>query len=131
MSNRIVNVLDASAVIALLLEEPGAENLTDEILENAVASTVNLAEVQTKLVQWGYDPDEAWVDTLDQVTAAEPYTSQQAKIAGTLVQMTRPLGLSLGGRSCLALAIFLGAEVYTTEQSWRNLKLAVPIHIIR
>ena len=124
-------VLDASAIIALLLEEPGAEKLTDEILSDAVASTVNLAEVQTKLVHRGYDPDEAWEDTLEQVTAAEPYTADQAKIAGTLVRNTAQFGLSLGDRSCLALAIALNADVYTTEKLWKNLKLGIPIHVIR
>jgi ribonuclease VapC len=124
-------VLDASAVLALLLEEPGAEKLTDEIIHNAVVSTVNLAEVQTKLVLRGYDPDEAWVDALDQVTAAEPFTAEQSKIAGTLAKRTQPFGLSLGDRSCLALAIALQAEVYTTEKLWKNLKLGVPIHVIR
>ena len=124
-------VLDASAILASLLEEPGAEKLTDEILEDAVASTVNLAEVQTILVSRGYDPDEAWEDALDQVTAAEPYTSEQAKITGNLVRNTGKFGLSLGDRCCLALAIALEAEVYTTDRSWSALKLGIPIHVIR
>jgi ribonuclease VapC len=117
--------------MALLLDEPGAEKLTDDIIENAVASTVNLAEVQTKLVHRGYLPDEAWEDVLEQVTAAEPFTAEQAKIAGTLVKTTQPFGLSLGDRSCLALAIALNAEVYTTERLWKSLKLGIPIHVIR
>jgi PIN domain nuclease of toxin-antitoxin system len=61
----------------------------------------------------------------------EPYTSEQAKTAGDLIATTAKYGLSLGDRSCLALAIALKAPVYTTEQSWRNLKLGVPIHVIR
>ena len=128
-SNNVV--LDASAILASLLQEPGCERLTDAVMERAVASTVNLAEVQTKLVQRGYPPEEAWEDALDQVTAAEPYTAEQAKIPGTLALKTRSLGLSLGDRSCLALAIALNAEVYTTERAWKNLKLGVPIHVIR
>jgi ribonuclease VapC len=124
-------VFDASAILALLLEEPGAEKLTDEIIDDAVASTVNLAEVQTKLVLRGYDRDEAWEDALDQVTAVEPFTSEQAKIAGSLVANAAQFGLSLGDRSCLALAIALNAEVYTAEKLWKNLKLGVPIHVIR
>jgi PIN domain nuclease of toxin-antitoxin system len=48
-----------------------------------------------------------------------------------LITTTEKYGLSLGDRSCLALAIALKAPVYTTEQSWRNLKLGVPIHVIR
>jgi PIN domain nuclease of toxin-antitoxin system len=124
-------VFDASAMLALLQNERGAEKLTDEILDDAVASTVNLAEVQSKLVKKGQPPDEAWEDALSTVTAAEPFTSEQAKIAGSLIAKTEKYGLSLGDRSCLALAIALQAPVYTTEQAWRNLKVGVPIHVIR
>jgi PIN domain nuclease of toxin-antitoxin system len=48
-----------------------------------------------------------------------------------LISVTGRHGLSLGDRSCLALAIALKAPVYTTEQAWRNLKVGVPIHVIR
>ena len=124
-------VLDASAILALIQHERGAERLTVEILKDAVVSTVNLAEVQSKLVKNGYESEEAWEDALSLVTAAEPYTSEQAKIAGDLIARTEKYGLSLGDRSCLALAIALKAPVYTTEQVWRNLKVGVPIHVIR
>jgi PIN domain nuclease of toxin-antitoxin system len=124
-------VLDASAILALIQHERGAERLTVEILKDAVVSTVNLAEVQSKLVKNGYESEEAWEDALSLVTAAEPYTSEQAKIAGDLITRTEKYGLSLGDRSCLALAIALKAPVYTTEQVWRNLKVGVPIHVIR
>ena len=124
-------VLDASAILALIQHERGAERLTVEILKDAVVSTVNLAEVQSKLVKNGYESEEAWEDALSLVTAAEPYTSEQAKIAGDLITRTEKYGLSLGDRSCLALAIALKAPVYTTEQVWKNLKVGVPIHVIR
>jgi len=124
-------VLDASAILAVIFQEPGAEKLTDGILNNAAASAVNLAEVQSKLVKKGYRPDEAWEDALELVTTIEPFTSEQAKIAGDLITKTEKLGLSLGDRSCLALAIALNAPVYTTEQLWKNLKVGIPIHVIR
>jgi PIN domain nuclease of toxin-antitoxin system len=124
-------VLDASAMLAIIFHEPGADRLTDEILDHAVASTVNLAEVQSKLVKKGYIPEEAWKDALELVTSGEPFTSDQAKIAGDLIAVTEKYGLSLGDRSCLALAIALNAPVYTTEQAWKNLKVGVPIHVIR
>lgn len=41
-------VLDASAILALLNEEPGAEKITLELLSRATASAVNLAEVQAR-----------------------------------------------------------------------------------
>jgi PIN domain nuclease of toxin-antitoxin system len=124
-------VLDASALLALLNQEPGAQKLTLELLRQATASTVNLAEVQAKLVREGADPDEAWELAHAPISEAEPFTSEQAKIAGTLVGQTRPLGLSLGDRACLALAMVLGAPVYTTDKDWKNLKLGIPIHVLR
>ena len=124
-------VFDASVMLAMIQHERGAEQITDEILDRSVASTVNLAEVQSKLVKKGYTPVEAWEDTLSAVKIAEQYTSDQAKIAGDLITATEKYGLSLGDRSCLALAIALNAPVYTTEQLWKNLKVGVPIHVIR
>ena len=123
-------VLDASAILAIIFNEPGSAALSDEIMESAVASTVNLAEVQSKLIKKGYEPDVAWDHAL-QLVAAEPFTSEQAKTAGTLIGQTSSVGLSLGDRSCLALAITLQAEVYTTEQLWKGLQIGVPIHVIR
>ena len=64
-------------------------------------------------------------------TSAELFTSEHARIAGDLIIKTESRGLSLGDRSCLALAIALKAPVYTTEQSWKHLKLGIPIHVIR
>ena len=124
-------VLDASALLALLNQEPGSQKLTPELLRDATASTVNLAEVQTILVREGGDPDEAWELAVAPIAEAEPFSSDQAKIAGTLVKETRPLGLSLGDRACLALAIMLKAPVYTTDRDWKNLKLGIRIHVIR
>jgi PIN domain nuclease of toxin-antitoxin system len=124
-------VLDASAILAVIQMERGAEKLTAEIRKNSVVSTVNLAEVQSKLVKKGYPPEEAWEDALSLGTAPVPFTSEQARIAGDLIAVTEKYGLSLGDRSCLALAIALKAPVYTTEQIWRGLKVGVPIHVIR
>jgi ribonuclease VapC len=124
-------VFDASAMLALIQGEPGADELTDEILDRAVASAVNLAEVQSKLVKASNDPDRAWAAALSAISSVRNYTSEQARIAGTLITTTEKYGLSLGDRSCLALAIALNAEVYTTEKLWKNLKLGIPIHVIR
>ena len=124
-------VLDASALLAVLNNEAGADKLTPELLSNATCSTVNLAEVQTKLVSAGGDPDEAWEDTLSPIREASPFTGEQARIAGSLVAHTRALGLSLGDRACLALGLALKAPVYTADKSWKKLKLNVRIHVIR
>lgn len=128
MSNAI---LDASAILALLQNERGAEKLTDLLLEDSIASTVNLAEVQAKLVLKGLPPDEAWEHATSPVASVEAFTEEQATIAGGLVEKTRSYGLSLGDRACLALAIARKADVYTTERTWKNLKLGVRVHVIR
>lgn len=124
-------VLDASAILALLYHEPGTDKLTPELLANATCSTVNLAEVLTKLVSAGGVPDEAWEDALSTIRESAPFTDDQAKIAGSLVTQTRALGLSLGDRACLALGLALKAPVYTADKSWKTLKLDVRIHVIR
>lgn len=124
-------VLDASAILALLNAEPGTEMLTSEILSDSTCSTVNLAEVQSKLVSLGGAAEEAWDDALSPIRESAPFTEEHSEIAGNLVKQTRTLGLSLGDRACLALAIALGATVYTADKSWKKLKLDVKIQVIR
>ena len=124
-------VLDASAILALINGEPGSDKLTPRLLAGAVCSTVNLAEVQTKLVSKGWSPEEAWDDATSPIREAIFFTDAHAKIAGSLVALTQSLGLSLGDRACLALGISLKAPVYTAEKSWGKLKLGVRIHLIR
>ena len=60
-----------------------------------------------------------------------PFTSQHAKLVGDLVAQTRPLGLSLGDRACLALGLSLKAPVYTADKSWKKVKVGARIHVIR
>jgi PIN domain nuclease of toxin-antitoxin system len=124
-------VLDASAILALLQHERGAERLTGEILDRAVASSVNLAEVQSKMVKGGFSPGEAWQLAVSTVKLVIPFAAEHARAAGSLITSTEKYGLSLGDRSCLALAIELQAPIYTTEQIWKNLKVGVPIYVIR
>ena len=127
--NRIV--LDASALLAVLNREPGADKLTPQLLSSATSSTVNLAEVQSKLVARGLNPDDAWEATLSPIREAMAFTAEHAKTAGGLISRTRALGLSMGDRACLALGLALRAPIYTADKSWKNLKVGVRIYIIR
>jgi ribonuclease VapC len=124
-------VLDASAVLAVLNQELGWESLSPRRLLQAALSTVNLAEVHTKLVRRGVPSKEAWEDATSLIAETVPFTEEQARIAAGLAAETRPLGLSLGDRACLALALALKAPVYTTDRAWKNLKLGVRIHVLR
>ena len=124
-------VLDASAILAIINAEPGSEKLTPELLRDAVSSTVNLAEVQAKLVTRGWPAEEAWADAISPIREAVPFDADQAKLAGSMVTVTRPLGLSLGDRACIALGLSLRAPIFTAEKLWSKLKLGVRIHVIR
>ena len=124
-------VLDASAILAVINQELGTEKLTPRLLAGAVCSAVNLAEVQTKLVSRGWDPEEAWEDATSPVREVISFEEEHARIAGDLVIQTRRLGLSLGDRACLALGIALKAPVYTAENAWKKLEVGVAIHAIR
>jgi len=124
-------VLDASALLAVLNQEAGADRLTPELLSGATSSTVNLAEVHGKLVDRGLNPGDAWEAAISPIREVADFTAEHAKTAGRLISQTRSLGLSLGDRACLALGIALGAPVYTADRSWKKLNVGVRIHVIR
>jgi PIN domain nuclease of toxin-antitoxin system len=123
-------VLDSSIPLAILLGEAAGFS-TYALMDGAVMSAVNLAEVYSKIRELGaieWPRTEALLALLDRV---EPMTQQQARACGELRISTRHAGLSLGDRACLALAIELGAEVYTADRAWKKVNIGVPIHLIR
>ncbi|MEF3168219.1 MAG: type II toxin-antitoxin system VapC family toxin [Deltaproteobacteria bacterium] len=125
-------ILDASAVLAWLWQEPGGQEM-DEILSagGCLMSTVNAAEVLTKALELGLPPDHATVllDSLDVEIVA--HDRQQAVEAALLRPITRHLGLSLGDRACLALARSLSAPAVTADRAWLSLDAGVEIQCIR
>jgi PIN domain nuclease of toxin-antitoxin system len=125
-----VAVLDASALIALVRGERGADIVAAR-LPNAVISAVNQAEVQTKLVAAGVDELLAWWHISELRCASVPFNEEQARIAGGLIRITRTYVLSLGDRACLALAIQRRAAVYTTDRAWKDLDLGIEVNVIR
>ncbi len=125
-----IAVFDASVVLAVLLKEPGGAAVAG-ILENALLSSVSLAEVHTRLVLHGVPADRAWGRIQNLHCAACPFTEGQARIAAELIAVTRPYGLSLGDRACLALAIERKATVYATDKAWKKLPLDIDVEVIR
>jgi ribonuclease VapC len=65
------------------------------------------------------------------VSEVVPFTEASATSAAMLRTVTRHLGLSLGDRTCLALAIEFNADVYTADRAWKELQLPCTIHVIR
>jgi ribonuclease VapC len=124
-------VFDASVLLAVIYQERGSEKVTPELLSQSVVSAVNLAEVHSKLVSSGWSAQDAWEDASSPANEVVPFTAAQAEIAGNLVKQTRALGLSLGDRACIALALELKVPVYTADRSWKQLALGVRIHVIR
>lgn len=116
--------------MALIRGEPGAEAVVS-CLSRAIISAVNQAEVQTKLVSAGIDEALAWWHIAEARCPSVPFDEDQARIAGALVRVTRPYGLSLGDRACLALAIRRRAAVYTADAAWKNLGLGIEVNVIR
>lgn len=123
-------VLDASAILALLFAEPGAEVVAEAIADGAVLSTVNLSEVAKVLVTVGDDPGAVLRSLCDQVQV-EPFTVEDALLAAALDPSTRRAGLSLGDRACLALARRLDAVALTAEHAWAGLDLGIEIELLR
>lgn len=121
-------VLDASALLALLLDEPGAEAVRP-VLADAAMSAVNLAEVVGHYARNGVAREQ-----IDGVLAPLPiaYVPLDATLAydiGVLVPATRAAGLSLGDRSCLALARRLGVPALTAERRWAEVAGAAGVEI--
>ena len=123
-------VLDASVLLAILKGEPYHEWLTD-VTEGAVMGAVNLSEVLAKAAELGIDRGPMLEHLIALLDRVEPLTEIQARIAASLRMPTRHLGLSLGDRACLALALDLGAEVYTAEKKWNEVSIDCVIHQIR
>lgn len=113
-------VLDSSAVLALLLGEPGAEAVT-AALPGALLSTVNLAEVVAKLCERGMPAGEARAAIEATGVALVDFGVDQACLSGDLRKMTRPRGLSLGDRACLALARLRDLPALTADSAWEGL----------
>lgn len=122
--------LDSSAVLAVILSEPGGERVAP-ILRGALLSSVNLAEVQTRLILRGANADSALRAIRELECEICPFVESQAQTAAELVLQTRSLGLSLGDRACLALGIERKAAIYTADRSWTQLSLGIRIQAIR
>lgn len=125
-----LKVLDASALLTVLFQEPGATSVADVIAEGAAVSTVNLSEVAAALVRHQRDPDHILRAVTAQVTV-EPFTTEDALAAAALWARTRAAGLSLGDRACLALAQRLGVPAVTADREWATVNLGVTIQLVR
>jgi len=121
--------LDASAVLAVLQEEPGGEEVA-ALLPSAVIGAVNAAEVVGKLVEAGMPAADARAAVAALGFDVVPFDHDLAEATGALRTATAAFGLSLGDRACLALAKRLDAEAVTTDAAWADVRVGVRVRVI-
>lgn len=117
-------VLDSSAILAILFQEPGCEN-AQAALSSAAMSTVNIAEVFARAHGAGVGLKAANALFGHGEFEVVPLSLRQAELAGEILPITRAAGLSLGDRCCLALAIDRKLNALTADRAWE--KVAAPL----
>ena len=123
-------VLDASAVLAVLNNERGAEAVLP-LFRGASISAVNYGEVLKKAVEFG-----GTIAAVKSALAAQwlnvvPFDAEHAEQAASIWPQTKEYGLSFADRACVALGLLLGFPVLTAEARMGQLDLAVDIRLIR
>jgi len=121
-------ILDASALLAFLLGEPGKDRVAEAVLEGATMTTVNFAEVATKYVLRGA---KAMARTLpDRLPVTLIAVDEDLALRSALMaDLTRPAGLSMGDRICLALGQRTGDVVLTADRTWLDVAGAVGVRV--
>lgn len=126
-----MTVLDASAVLALVHDEPGAE-LVEAALPSASLGAANLAEVIGKLVDAHVDVRGLRALLTAAGVVIEPVTAADAELAGAMRSIDAGELLSLGDRLCLALTVrSTPAQVLTAERAWSDLDLPIHVQLLR
>lgn len=111
-------VLDASALMALIFDETGADRI-EALLADASISSVNLSEVVAKMLDKGFDDTTIDSTLTDLDLRVRPFDGVQAVIAGKLRPATREHNVSFGDRACLALAKHDDCVAVTGDREWR------------
>lgn len=123
-------VLDSSALLAVLNNEPGSQAVI-AILDEAIISSVNHAEVVSKLIERGVTLDQARVMLRTLNVPIVEFDRPMAERTGELRSATKHLGLSLGDRACISLAERERAPAFTGDRRWTEVRCETEIRVIR
>ncbi|WP_020472299.1 type II toxin-antitoxin system VapC family toxin [Zavarzinella formosa] len=123
-------VLDASAVLAVLLSERGGEVVAPR-LHQACVSSVNYSEILARAVRLSGSLEDSRRHVDRHQLLVVPFDTDQAVMAASLIPATKSLGLSFADRACLGLGLSRGLPVLTADKSWGGLSLGVAIEVIR
>jgi len=124
-------VLDASAVLAVLNAEPGADLVIPMIEDDVLLSTVNYAEVLAKLIERGSTYNQALAALRSIALTTVDFDIALARRTGALRAETAKCALSLGDRACLSLAEREGLPAVTGDRNWLGAVSGVEIRLIR
>ena len=123
-------IIDASAILAVIFGEEGAENVIPFLTVGGI-STVNLSELATVAVRKGAGLTDIREALSRLSLEVIPFDVDQAYLAASLEPFAKTHNLSLGDRACLATGLTLNRPVLTADRSWAELSLAVEIRLIR
>ena len=112
-------VLDASALLAWLQAEPGADEVR---LEGALINSVNWSEVLQKAEQKGVAVEGVREELEALGLKLRAFSLEEGQRAAELYSVTKPYGLSLGDRACLATALTINGVALTAERAWSKLE---------
>jgi PIN domain nuclease of toxin-antitoxin system len=123
-------IIDSSIVLAVLRNEQGGKR-AGELALGAIMSSVNLAEVVTKCVEFEIDPNEAVQFIARRNIDIVEFRFEDGVLAGRLMAVAPKGRLSLGDRACLATAIRLDSTALTADRVWAELDLPCKVELIR
>jgi ribonuclease VapC len=127
----MIHVMDSSAILAILRGEPGCDYVQELLQsEECAISSVNMAEVGSKLIDYGLPPEELpriarqiQIDIID-------FNTDQSIQSAQIRKITRSTGLSLGDRACVALAQLMQGCVVTSDRAWLDIAEITQIKVL-
>lgn len=129
-----VCILDASAVLAYLYDEPGGERVTAVLRGRAFVSAVNWCEVLSKIEDRGWPTHPDFPVRFRRLRAPLEilaFDEVAARTAASLRRPTRTANLSLADRCCLAMGRERNLPVLTADHPWADLEVGVAVQLIR